>query len=218
MHPAQGDPEAPAVALENPFLFLPAPIEFTDEMEVIANRYKSHDIDWQYYPAFQAAAFLQPKTAEQHAERRQQFLSLKASAESQGFTIPDALTRLFTTDSFIDRLHHNCVWPTLPDMVVRLPSNAKLAVFLFLIEGQACGIWHLLLAPDGSHRVVTASDSFGCPTAYPAGHAPDPATFRVHQCMDSVNRLLYYYFLESARHDIRYVERLEQYFAEQGAA
>jgi hypothetical protein len=36
--------------------------------------------------------------------------------------------------------------------------------------------------------------------------------------MDSVNRLLYHYFVESARHDGQYLERLQQYFAEQGAA
>jgi hypothetical protein len=212
------DPEAPAAALDDPFLFLPAPIEFTAEMDVIADRYKSHDIDWQYYPAFQAAAFLQPKSAQQHSDRRQRFQSLKASVESEGFIIPDELTRLLTTDAIIDRLHHNCVWPTLPDEVVRLPSDSRFAVFLFLIEGQACGIWHLLLSPDGSHRVVTADNSFGCPSSYPPARAPDPATFRVYRCMDSINRLLYHYFRESAQHDVQYVVRLQQYFAEQGAA
>ncbi|MEZ6143994.1 MAG: hypothetical protein R3B91_00895 [Planctomycetaceae bacterium] len=58
MHPCDdSERDVPADALDDPFLYLPPPVEFTDEMEVIAERYTSHDIDWRYYPAFQAAAF-----------------------------------------------------------------------------------------------------------------------------------------------------------------
>lgn len=179
------EPEAPDDALDDPFSYLPSPVEFTDDMAVVAERYRSHDIDWRYYPAFQAAAFLQPKTPEQHADRKERFLALKEAAESQGFSVPETLTRLFTTDAYIDRLHHNCVWPTLPEQIVRLPSNPEFALFLFLIEGQACGIWHLLLAPDGSHKVITADARFGCTHGYPPGRIPDSAQFRVFQCMDT---------------------------------
>jgi hypothetical protein len=219
LHPKEpSDPQAPRDALGNPFAYLPPPVEFTDDMAVIANRYKAHDIDWRYYPAFQAAAFLQPKTAEEHGKRKDQFLALKDSAESQGFSVPDALTRLMTTDEYIDRLHHNCIWPSLPEKVIRLPSDPTFAVFLFLREGQGCGIWHLLLSPDGSHTVIDADARFGCTSGYPPGRVRDPATIRVFQCMDSINRLLYHYFLESARDNLHYLRCLEEYFAETGTA
>lgn len=210
--------ETPQDALDDPFTYLPPPIPFTAEMEVIANRYNSHDIDWRYYPAFQAAAFLQPKSPQRHADRKEQFLNLKQSAESQGFSVPDALTRLFLTDEFIDRLHHNCVWPNLPEQIVRLPSNSEFALFLFLTEGQGCGFWHLLLALDGSHTVVNADVRFGCTSGYPPGYTPDPSQFTVFQCMDTLNRLLYHYFIHSAQHDVAYGNTLERYFSETGAS
>lgn len=216
MHPVpQEESECPIDALSDPFLYLPPPVEFTPPMRVVAEKYFAHQTDWRYYPAFQAAAFLMPKTPEQHTQRREQFSLLKQSAEAQGFSIPEAITKLFMTDELIDRLHHNCVWPSLPEELMRLPADPRFGVLLFLIEGQGCGIWHLLLAPDGTHRVVSASGRFGCIKGFPPGHMPDFATFEVNDCMDSVNRLLYHYFVESARHDKTYVERLEQYFAEQ---
>lgn len=216
MHP-RGASKSRALtrALDDPFAFIPSPVEFTDEMAVIANRYWAGDIDWRYYPAFQAAAFLQPKTAEKHVKRRSEFLALKETAESQGFVVPDALTRLFTTDDYIDRLHHNCVWPSLPQQIVRLPSHPDFAVLLFLVEGQGCGQWHLLLAPGGSHSIINADDGFGRDIS---GFVRDPATIQIFQCMDHLNRLLYYYFIESGRHDRQYVKRLKQYFAENGKA
>lgn len=215
MHPEQhGESACPVDALDNPFLYLPPSVEFTPAMHTIAERYLAHDIDWKYYPAFQAAAFLKPKTAEQHEERRRQFAALKVSAETQGFAVPESLTRLLTTDEYIDRLHHNCVWPSLPEQITVFPADPRFAVFLFLIEGQGCGIWHLLLSPDGGHRVINATGRFGCVRGYPPGHFPNFASFEVYDCMDSINRLLYHYFTESARHDNQYVERLAQYFAE----
>lgn len=218
MHLSDSEGEVcPPDALNDPFSYLPPSVEFTDAMLEVAERYKAHKIDWRYYPAFQAAAFLQPKSVQQHADRQQQFRVLKESAEEQGFSIPATLVSLFTNDAYIDRLHHNCVWPILPEQIVRLPADPAFGVFLFLQEGQGCGIWHLLLAPDGTHTVVNSNNSFGCTRGYPPGHTPDPAKFRVYQCMDSVNRLLYHYFVESARHDTHYVERLDQYFAEHPA-
>lgn len=184
---------------------------------MLAERYAAHDIDWRYYPAFQAAAFLKPKSAEQHTARRSRFLELKTSLESRGFAVPESLTRLYTTDAFIDRLHHNCVWPSLPEQIAFLPTDPRFALMLFLIEGQGCGIWHLLLSPDGEHRVINASGRFGCVSGYPPNHSPDFASFQVHQCMDSVNRLLYHYFQASALHDAQYIDRLSQYFAEHGS-
>lgn len=217
LHPQQSlDPEAPIDALDNPFHYLPSPIPFTDDMAVIAQRYKSNDINWKYYPAFQAAAFLQPNNTQQHSQRKEQFLALKESAETQGFSLPDTLTRLMTTDEYIDRLHHNCIWPSLPEEIIRLPSHPQFAPFLFLIEGQGCGIWHLLLSPDGSHTVINADGRLGCSLGYPPGRVRDPATIQVFQCMDSVNRLLYHYFIASAHHDQHYLRVLDEYFAETG--
>lgn len=219
MHPRGGlEPPAPDDALDDPFSYLPPPVAFSEEMAAIAGRYLAHDVDWRYYPAFQAAAFLKPKTAAQHAERKQQFLKLKASAESQGFAVPESLTRFYMTDEYIDRVHHNCVWPSLPEMIVRLPAHPEFAVFLFLGEGQGCDFWHLLLAPDGSHTVINADARFGSPLEYPPGRMPDPAAFRVRQCADTLNRLLYHYFSASAEHDVQYVQRLQQYFLETEAA
>ena len=207
---------APEDALRDPFQYLPAPVEFTPELAVLAERYRAHEIDWKYYAAYQAAAFLQPKTRQQHDKRREQFLALKTDAEAEGFQLPESLTRLYLTDAYIDRLHHNCVWPSLPESLVRMPNCPDYAVMLFLIEGQGGGIWHLLLSPDGGHTVVNVEGRLGCVLGYPPGKAPDPAKFKVFQCMDTVNRLLYHYFTASACHDEQYVQRLEEYFAETG--
>lgn len=211
---SQGESACPASALDDPFLYLPPSIDFTSRMQTIAERYLAHDIDWRYYPAFQAAAFLKPKTAEQHEARKTQFFALKGAAESEGFVVPESLTRLYTTDAYIDRLHHNGVWPSLPEKLTFLPADPRFAVLLFLIEGQGCGIWHLLLAPNGEHRVINASGRFGCVRGYPPGHSPDFGSFEVYACMDSINRFLYHYFKESTLHDKQYVERIAEYFAE----
>ena len=49
MHPVDGEPTAPHSALLDPFAFLPPPIEFTDDMRLVADRYLAHDIDWHNY-------------------------------------------------------------------------------------------------------------------------------------------------------------------------
>lgn len=206
--------DIPREALNDPLSFLPAPVEFTAEMAILADRYRKHDIDWKAYPAFQAAAFLQPKSAEQHSDRRRHFQTLKESAESQGFAIPKSIIELFTTDSSIDRLHHNCVWPMLPAQLVRLPADPALVVLLFLVEGQGSDFWHLLLAPDGTHTVIYSDTAIGRPRNRPPNISNDLAKCRVFQCMVSVNDLLCSYFNESARHDEQYVERLTQYFSQ----
>lgn len=214
MHPQPSESaDIPPEVLNDPLSFLPAPVEFTAEMATLADRYRKHDIDWTAYPAFQAAAFLEPKAAQQHSDRRQHFQTLKESAESQGFAIPESIVELFTTDSYIDRLHHNCVWPMLPQQIVRLPADPTFAVLLFLIEGQGCDFWHLLLAPDGTYTVVYSDTAIGRPRNRPPGSTEDFTQCKVFQCMDSVNLLLYSYFNESARHDEQYVERLTQYFS-----
>jgi hypothetical protein len=218
LHPqVSGAEECPPDALTDPFRYLPPPVEFTPRMNALAEPYianANEKIDFRYYPAYQAAAFLKPRTFDQHRERQEQFAWLKSSAEAQGFAIPDSLTRLFMTDAFIDRLHHGNIWPTVPKQIVRLPADPRFAVLLFLYEGQGCGFWHVLLAPDGTHTIINASDAFGSILGYPTAHEPDCARFTVSQCMDCVNRLLYHYFSQSARDDKRCLERLEEYFAD----
>ncbi|MEZ6135542.1 MAG: hypothetical protein R3C53_11595 [Pirellulaceae bacterium] len=212
--PDGGEQLIPVEAVNDPFLYLPDAVPFTEQMEVLARRYRAFDIDWMHYPAFQAASFLQPKSNLEHQRRRDHFTELKTTAESQGFKIPESITRLYMSDEIIDRLHHNCVWPSLPEEIVRLPGHSELALFLFLIEGQGSGIWHLLLYPDGSNIVVNADARFGCPSGYPPGKVRDPATINVQRCFDSLNRLLYQYFVESELHDQAYIERLSRYFDE----
>lgn len=205
----------PDDALVDPFIYLPAPVLFTEEMAALLKRSKdSARIEPRHYRAHQAAAYLRPKTVEQHADRREQFLALKGSAESQGFKVPETLTRLFMTDEYIDRLHCNCVWPRLPEAIIRLPSNPEFALFLFLTESQACVVWHLLLAPDGSHTIITADEPFGCYRGYPPGFTPNPAKFSVFQCIGSLNELLFRYFIASAYDDSNYLKWLAEYSSE----
>ena len=214
MHPQESDVSDISLdILNDPLRFLPEPIEFTAEMAILADRYW-HLTDWTYYPAFQAAAFLQPKSAQEHSDRREHFQNLKQSAESQGFNIPESIVELFTNDSYIDRLHHNTVWPTLPEHIVRLPADPTCAVLLFLHECQGCDFWHLLLAPDSTHTVIYSNSAIGRPRGYPPKHADDFNQCKVFQCLDSVNRLLFHYFKESACHDEHYVERLTQYLSQ----
>jgi hypothetical protein len=214
-HPPQSDgSEVPLDFLKDPLSLLPAPVEFTAEMATLADRYWNRDVDWSAYPAYQAAAFLQPKSDKRHSDRRQHFQALRESAESQGFAIPSSLIELFTTDSFIDRLHHNMIWPMLPRQIVRLPADPAFAVLLFLVEGQGCDFWHVLLSPEGAHTVIYSNSAIGVPQNYSPGVSDDFTNCEAFQCMDSVNHLLYYYFKESARDDQQYIERLTQYFSE----
>jgi hypothetical protein len=214
MHPVlEGDTPCPVDALIDPFRYLPPRVEVTPRIIALADRYLSGDLGGTHYPAFQAAAFLKPKDAQQHQDRKDQFLSIQRALEADGFSVPASLATLFLTDEYIDRLHHNCVYPRLPERAIRLPADSSFAVLFFLLEGQGCAFWHLLLAPDETHTIITASDAFGCSSGYPPGREPDFATFEIHQCIDSVNESLYHYFRESARHDKEYVERLDQYFA-----
>lgn len=46
MHELAAEGPAPPEALRDPFAFLPAPVDMTPEVAVIADRYLSHDIDW----------------------------------------------------------------------------------------------------------------------------------------------------------------------------
>ena len=78
----------------DPFRYLPAEIAFTAPMAALADRYVANDIDWRYYPAFQAAAFLRPHSPAQHEARRRQFASLRHQVEAMGFQLPASLIRL----------------------------------------------------------------------------------------------------------------------------
>ena len=151
----------PDLALQDPFAFLPPKIEFTDEMQEIAELYRAGEFNWSNYLPFQAATFLQPTSRTEHHDRRTKFSELQQSVFDLGYSLPQSLTTLFSNDEYVDRIHHNLIWLSLPEKVVRLPSHPEFISFLFLTECDGNPNWHLILGPNDSHAIVTAYDRFG---------------------------------------------------------
>lgn len=206
--------ELPPNLAETIFDYLPKPLSITPVIEDLARRYRAGQIVPQDYAAMQSAAFILPKSREHHEERRSAFRARAAEAEAQGFAIPSAFRRLVETDAWVDLLHHNCIWLRMPEEVWRLPADPSLLVFLAFSEGQGCGNWHLLLAPDGTHSVVWCEHPFGMRSCWPGEEPLECSEWTVTRCADSVEEWLYYYFLDSANHDRNYVERLRPYHPE----
>ena len=204
-------PGFPDKLAETLFQYLPAEIPFTAEMEELAERYANSNIDFHYYPAFQAAMFLRPKAHSEHQRRRTQFSKLRQSAEADGFSLPDVFCALVETDQYVDRLHHNTIWLTLPEELWRLPADPSRLMFLMFAEGQGCCYWHLLLGPDGTHSVVCSDEPFGCPSNWMSGMVPDYRNCEVRLCADSVEEWLFHFFTEASDHDRQYVEYLNDY-------
>ena len=146
--------QIPTSGFTDPFRYLPPDIAFTSEIAAMADRYESHDIDWAFYPAFQAASFIRPRPPAEHEKRRAKFASLRQQLEAMGFQLPRSLIALIETDNYVDRLRHNTIWLRLPDELWRLPADPEKLMFLVFSEGQGCCHWHLLLASDRTHCVV----------------------------------------------------------------
>lgn len=201
----------PANLREKIFDYLPPPVAMTPVIEELAHKYVSGQLNGGDYVALQAAAFIRPKSQDHHHKRRDTFRRRAAEAEAAGFRIPEVFRELVETDAYVDRLHHNCIWLRMPEELWRLPSDPSLVVFLAFVEGQGCCNWHLLLAPDGSHCMVSCEHPFGVPSCWPGSRVPDYSKWVVEQCAASIEEWLYHYFRESAEHDQHYIKSLEPY-------
>jgi hypothetical protein len=209
--PFETAPESlPPNLRETIFDYLPPPLSTTTVIEELAHKYLNGQLTGRDYVAMQAAAFIRPKSQDYHQKRRHTFRRRVAEAEADSFRIPDVFRELVETDAYVDRLHHNCIWLQMPEELWRLPSDPSHLVFLAFIEGQGCCNWHLLLAPDGSHCMVSSEHPFGVPSWWPRS-VPDYSKWKVEQCADSIEEWLYHYFRESAEHDRQYIERLQPY-------
>ena len=140
-------PSIPGDLRQTIFDYLPPQVPVTPVMEELADKYRNGQINGQDYAAMQAATFILPMSKAAHQQRREAFLARAAEAESDGFVIPDTFRKLVLTDTYVDRLHHNCIWLEMPEELWRLPSDPSRLVFLGFTEGQGCCNWHLLLAP-----------------------------------------------------------------------
>ncbi len=207
-------PSLPANLRETVFDSLPPPVPMTPVIEEMAQQYQSGE--WtktpQHYGPMQAAYFLRPRPPEQHQRRRDTFRRRVAEAEADGFVVPDVFRTFVETDAYVDRVHHNTIWLDLPEELWRLPADPSRVVFLGFVEGHAGAGWHLLLAPDGSHSMISCDYTFGQPSVWP--RLPDYSQWKVKRCADSIEEWLYHYFLDSAAHDRHYIERLKPYHAE----
>ena len=203
----------PANLRQTIFDYLPPPLAMTPTMEEMAQKYQSGE--WiktpEHYAPMQAAYFLRPRSQDDHRRRRDTFRSRVAEAEADGFLVPDIFREFVETDAYVDRVHHNTIWLQLPEELWRLPSDPSRVVFLAFTEGQGCCNWHLLLASDGSHSMISCEHPFGLPSNWPRRAVPDYNQWKVELCADSVEEWLYYYFLDSAEHDRHYIERLRPY-------
>ena len=84
-------------------------------------------------------------------------------------------------------------------------------MFLIFGEGQGCGYWHLLLAPDGGHVVAFSEHPFGLRNIFPSGYQPDLASFKVYRCADSFSQWIVNFFAESIEGDRHFKEVLKKY-------
>jgi len=197
------------------FDFLPEAIEFTPFMESLADDYLNCKFTGLDYIAKQSATFLKPACPSIHAERQKRFIELDKRVTEMGFEIPAAFKTLVTTKDYIDRIHHNTIWPTLPEELWRLPSDPSKLVFLAFEEGQGCCNWHLLLSEDGQHNVVCCEHPFGLISCWPNG-VPDYSKWIVESCADSIEEWLYHYFAECNLHNESYIANLNSYRLENG--
>jgi hypothetical protein len=136
-----------------PLKYLPPRIVLSDEESELAARYEKGNFSGGYVTS-QIACFRRGPSAEQHQRRREKFQRLKAEVDRRGLILPEAFIELVESDDYVSRLRHNYIWIQLPDELVPLPSDPEFTLFLIFGEGQGCGYWHLLLAPDGGHVVA----------------------------------------------------------------
>jgi hypothetical protein len=158
----------------------------------------------------QIAYFRRGPSVEQHQRRRETFRRLKGELDHRGLMLPAAFVELVESDDYVSRLRHNCIWLQLPDELLPLPSDPAHTLFLIFGEGQGCGYWHLVLAPDGGHVVAFSDYPFGLRTIYPDGVTPDLASFRVCRCADSFAQWIVNFFAESIEGDRHYEETLKK--------
>ena len=209
-----GDPlegsevKLPSNLRETIFEHLPPPVPITPKVADMAERYLRGEISGPDYVAMQAAAFITPKSLEQHEKRRRNFQQRAAEAEDKGFTVPAVFRELVMNDAYVDRLHHNCLWLQMPEELWALPADPDKLMFLAFSEGQGCYHWHLLLEPDGSHSVVGCGEPFGMVSCW-MGKVPDYSEWEVQHCANSIEEWLYHFFQASAGHDRRYLESLK---------
>lgn len=208
--PAPAQRELPADYAADPFKYLPPRIELSAAELQLAQQYENGDLSGGYVTS-QIAYFRRPQSKQRHRDRREHFARLKHVVASRGLTLPAAFIKLVETDDYIDRLRHNTIWLRLPDEVVPLPADPARQMFLIFSEGQGCGYWHLLLAPDGTHVVAYADEPFGLQDIYPAGHAPDLAALKVFQCAMTFEAWIVHYFLDCSEDDRHYEELLVKY-------
>lgn len=197
-----------------PLKYLPRKICLSEAELELAARYEKGDFSGRYI-ASQIAYFRRGPSASQHARRRERFQSLKAEVDRLGYALPAAFIDLVETDDLLARLRHNSVWLQLPEELVRLPEHPNHILFLMFGEGQGCGYWHLLLAPDGGHIVTFCEHPFGLRPGlrglYPPGREPVPSVSAIYRCADSFAEWIVRFSAESIAGDRRYEEILQKY-------
>lgn len=193
-----------------PLKYLPPKIALSPEDLELATRYEKGDFSGGYMKS-QIALFRRGPSAKEHQERREKFERLKAEVDRRRLVLPKAFVELVESDEYVSRLRHNCIWIQLPDELVPLPSHPEYTLFLVFGEGQGCGFWHLLLAPDGGHVMALSEHPFGVHYTDPSGREPDLASFKVYRCADSFAQWIVNFFAESIEYDRRYEEALKKY-------
>jgi hypothetical protein len=192
-----------------PFKYLPPKMVLCgDELELAAEYEKGNFT--RGYVTSQIAYFRRGPSAEQHQKRREKFQRLKAEVIRRGLVLPEAFIELVESDDYVSRLRHNSIWIQLPDALVPFPADPRYTLFLIFGEGQGCGYWHLLLAPNGGHVVTFSEHPFGLRNIYPSGYEPDVASFKVYRCADNFSQWIVNFFAESIEGDRHYEEMLRQ--------
>jgi hypothetical protein len=199
----------PADYATRPLAYVPPRITLSEAELDLASRYEKGDFSGGYV-ASQVAYFRRGPTPERHRNRREHFRRLKEEVDRCGLVLPAAFVELVESDDFMSRLRHNSIRLQLPSRLVPLSSHPDHQLFMIFAEGQGCGCWQLLLAPDGGHVVTFSGDSFD-PSNWPAGHAPTPSPSNLYQCAESFSQWIVNYFAECVEGDRHYDRLLEKF-------
>ena len=136
---------------------------------------------------------------------------LQQLVDARGLELPDRFIQLVADDEYINRIRHNTIWLMIPEVVVPFPNSPDCYLANVFYEGQGCGFWHLLLAPDRSHIVAYSDDPLGLQYDFVPGFKPDLTTYTFYECAPTFDEWLAYYFLDCTAGDKHYAEMLEKY-------
>lgn len=181
--------------LSNPLAYLPPVYVLTPQEVELASQYERGDFSGGYREG-QIAHFRRGTTTEVHKQRRDRFRRLLPQLQNLGIELPASLVELTQNDNLASRLRHNTIWLDVPEELVPHPDDESYVLYGLMWEGQGCGNWQLLFAPDRTYVVWFSDYGFGFPSAYPKGIGPPLPNPLLYKCCSSFEEFVVRYSRE----------------------